>query len=637
MSGVYYATSSITFTNAISLSGDTTLILKNGVSLTFNKGISGSSRNLSIYNEKGGTGSVTIYGSAGGPGTNGNNGGSTTSKNGTAGTQGNPGTPALSVNSLSVSNVNVTCTGGTGGNGGNGGNARDGAGATSAGYGGAGGNGGEGATAVNLSSGLTIYGGTLTANGGAGGSGGTGGTGGEGGTVHGSGEYGGAGGRGGLGGNAISALGTLNILHGGTLNATGGAGGKGGKGGNGGAGSVNDNGGAGGNGGNGYFGGYAITGSSQTAISLDSNGILYATSGAGGQGGTGGTGGSVNGSFGHGGAGGNAGNGGNSQNGIAYGNITVTAGAVTIQSGSGGTVGTPGSGGGANTSGSKGSSGSAGSRGYAIGGLANNFDSLPEHRGGDSSSATGWYSGSISTYYYIYAANPPYTVTLNPNGGNEDGTASVEATYSLAMPAIEALPTRTGYTFAGYFDTNAATGGTQYYNADGGSATTWNKATDTTLYARWTPNTYKITFDKNSGSGGSVEVEQTYDAAMASITMPTKPGYHSTGYYDSKTDGKQYYTGDGGSATTWDKATDTTLYAHWLPNPYKTQYWSQDDRESAQDDAAFVSEESMTYGKFTLKSAAALGLTRTHYDFIGWNLYQDQDWAMYQAGKTIPQ
>jgi len=76
------------------------------------------------------------------------------------------------------------------------------------------------------------------------------------------------------------------------------------------------------------------------------------------------------------------------------------------------------------------------------------------------------------------------TVTLNPQSGS-GGTAQVTATYDAAMPAAT-MPTRTGYTFQGYF---TATGGdgTKYYNANGSSANTWNFEDATkTLYAYWT-------------------------------------------------------------------------------------------------------------------------------------------------------
>lgn len=84
-----------------------------------------------------------------------------------------------------------------------------------------------------------------------------------------------------------------------------------------------------------------------------------------------------------------------------------------------------------------------------------------------------------------------YTVTLNNQGATTAGQASVTATYNAAMPSIaNNLPEKTGYTFNGYFD--AASGGTQYYKADGTSARTWNKTANTTLYAQWTQITYTV-------------------------------------------------------------------------------------------------------------------------------------------------
>jgi len=156
------------------------------------------------------------------------------------------------------------------------------------------------------------------------------------------------------------------------------------------------------------------------------------------------------------------------------------------------------------------------------------------------------------------------TVTLNANGGS-GGPSPVTATYGSAMPAIAStnLPARTGYTFAGYYDTK--TGGTQYYTSSGASARTWDKTANTTLYARWTANTYTVTLNQNGGSGGSGSVTATYDSAMPSATMPTRNGYVFQGYYDTnaQTGGTQYYTSSGASARTWNKTANTTLYARW--------------------------------------------------------------------------
>ena len=88
------------------------------------------------------------------------------------------------------------------------------------------------------------------------------------------------------------------------------------------------------------------------------------------------------------------------------------------------------------------------------------------------------------TLYPFWTAKT-YVVTLNRQNGTS-GTTSVTATYGSAMPAIS-VPTRTGYTFDGYW-TEANGGGTQYYTAAGASAQTWNKTAATTLYAKWIGN-----------------------------------------------------------------------------------------------------------------------------------------------------
>ena len=162
-------------------------------------------------------------------------------------------------------------------------------------------------------------------------------------------------------------------------------------------------------------------------------------------------------------------------------------------------------------------------------------------------------------------------VTLDANGGT-DGTASVTATYGQAMPSAT-MPTRTGYTFNGYFD--ATSDGTQYYKEDGTSARTWNKTANTTLYAQWTAKTYTVTLDNQGATtAGQASVTATYNAAMPSIAnnLPKKTGYTFNGYFDATSAGTQYYKEDGTSARTWNKTANTTLYAQWKINNYTVKW-----------------------------------------------------------------
>ncbi len=183
--------------------------------------------------------------------------------------------------------------------------------------------------------------------------------------------------------------------------------------------------------------------------------------------------------------------------------------------------------------------------------------------------------GATVTLYAKWTANK-YTVTLNQQSGS-GGTTSVSATYAAGMPAIT-KPSRTGYTFGGYY-TSTGGGGTQYYTATGASARNWDKAAATTLYAKWTANKYTVTLNQQSGSGGTTSVSATYASGMPAITKPSRAGYDFGGYYTSTGGGgTQYYTATGASARNWDKAAATTLYAKWTARtdtPYKVRHWKQ--------------------------------------------------------------
>ena len=152
-----------------------------------------------------------------------------------------------------------------------------------------------------------------------------------------------------------------------------------------------------------------------------------------------------------------------------------------------------------------------------------------------------------------------YTIAYHPNGGN--GTGETYTKYAGETHSVKSNPgfSRVGYAFSSW-NTKAGGTGTKYspganYSADA----------DVTLYAQWAANSYTVTLNKNSGSGGLDSVSARYDAAMPKITVPTKSGWTFQGYYDTSaaTGGTQYYTSSGASARSWNKASNTTLYARW--------------------------------------------------------------------------
>ncbi|HBF15564.1 MAG TPA: hypothetical protein DDW30_07810 [Clostridiales bacterium] len=80
-----------------------------------------------------------------------------------------------------------------------------------------------------------------------------------------------------------------------------------------------------------------------------------------------------------------------------------------------------------------------------------------------------------------------------------------------------------------------------------------------------TTTSYTITFNKDGGSGGSSSVSAKKDQSMPFATAPTKKGYTFGGYYTSRNGkGTKYYSANMSSSRSWDKTTNTTLYAYWI-------------------------------------------------------------------------
>lgn len=128
------------------------------------------------------------------------------------------------------------------------------------------------------------------------------------------------------------------------------------------------------------------------------------------------------------------------------------------------------------------------------------------------------------TLYAQWEANT-YTVSFNTNGG-VPVPDSADVTYdSIYGSVLNTMVKKTGYSFEGWF--SASTGGTQLFASNFVTTTS-----DHTVYARWKPIEYTISYDKNGGKNGVVETSShVYDTAKK-ITKNeyTKPGYNFIGW-----------------------------------------------------------------------------------------------------------
>ena len=227
------------------------------------------------------------------------------------------------------------------------------------------------------------------------------------------------------------------------------------------------------------------------------------------------------------------------------------------------------------------------------------------------------------------------TVNFDKNSGT-GGDASTTATYGSAMTTVTA-PTRTGYTFDGYWDaeTDNDGSGTQYYLANGTSARDWDKDVTAaqTLYAKWNAKQYTIELDREGAATGATSVTATYDAGtLAGWSVPSKTGYTFGGYWSGDngtgtlvisttgvlqnsvtisavawTDGSGHWVKDGGA----------TVYAKWTANVYNITYKDQDDVAYSGNATAGVptgAPTTHTYGSAT----ALVDGVKDGYRFDGW-------------------
>lgn len=137
------------------------------------------------------------------------------------------------------------------------------------------------------------------------------------------------------------------------------------------------------------------------------------------------------------------------------------------------------------------------------------------------------------------------TITLNPNGGTLPE-------YSLVEGAALPIPTKTGYTFAGWYE-NPGFGGSPVTDVPTGSIV------GLTFYAKWTPNAYTVTFDANGGSVSQTSAV-TVAGKLTSLPTPAYDGYDFLGWFTDK---------EGGDKVTTDTVftADSVIYAHWQNIP----------------------------------------------------------------------
>ncbi len=209
----------------------------------------------------------------------------------------------------------------------------------------------------------------------------------------------------------------------------------------------------------------------------------------------------------------------------------------------------------------------------------------------------------------LYAVwTPAYTVTFAYNDGTTaDTTVAIACGTAIGAGAIP-QPTRTGYTFGGWFAGNTA------LTAD------TVIADDTTYTAAWTANTYTVQYLPNGGTGEMAAQTFTYDAEQAlTANAFTRAGYDFRGWNTSASGSSVQYT-DGAAVKNLSAENNAVvkLYAVWAGQPVQVTVYRNDGSEPTVRTGVVGYNYNYIYENGSARYNQIPDPTRTGYIFLGW-------------------
>lgn len=184
---------------------------------------------------------------------------------------------------------------------------------------------------------------------------------------------------------------------------------------------------------------------------------------------------------------------------------------------------------------------------------------------------TAQFSDSLNTYNITYNLN---------NGTNASGNPS-RYTYGTAVTLAD--PTRTGYTFGGWF-TNSD------FSGDAVTKIPADATGDKAFYAKWTANEYDVTFDANEGTVKPESKTVTYDGTYGELPTPKHPGYKFLGWFTDLTGTDKVTEGKKVSITA-----AQTLYAHWSEDDSEYPLWVNNTQVTAKNADNVFNDGTVSY------------------------------------------
>lgn len=237
---------------------------------------------------------------------------------------------------------------------------------------------------------------------------------------------------------------------------------------------------------------------------------------------------------------------------------------------------------------------------------------------------------------------------LSFNGG-VGGPSAKTYLVGQTIPSSVTKPTRTGYTFAGYY-TGLNKTGIQIFDINGNftkkgtsrfdSSGVWTSEGDLILYAGWDAKTYTYVLNENYGSNPTkTRVNQTYGGTIPTRLnfLPTRTGYIFEGYYYGDT---QVYNSSGDFANNsvinyigvdgcwWGLDNNLVLNAHWTAKSYRVLISDWSGEMTVTDSSIEIEiegEEAYITTIYDTSNYYSLGISfsRVGYTFRGLCYYPD--------------
>lgn len=222
------------------------------------------------------------------------------------------------------------------------------------------------------------------------------------------------------------------------------------------------------------------------------------------------------------------------------------------------------------------------------------------------------------TLYATWSNATIYTLTFDSQLGSSVDPINFIANDSITLPSN---PTRTGYTFTGWF--TVPTGGTQVTSPYS------PPSSNTTLYARWSASSYQVTYYGNDNTSGTPPgaVTKLYNESHTVLGPGNlaKTGHTFGGWNtDSDGTGNNYVEND-----TFTVLGAVDLFAKWVAETYPVTYDG-----NTNDSGSAPSSQTKVYGVTLTLASGSGSLVKSGFNFAGWNTAANGSGTAYASGAS---